>query len=55
MEIIEVLQQTSLVTVERDRDETLYLLARIALTLVPSFAIAGCFHKVNSQGFNGRI
>ena len=29
-----------------------YLLARIAQTLMPSFAIAGCFQKVNFQEFN---
>ena len=28
------------------------LLARITLTLIPSFAITGCFQKVNFQGFN---
>ena len=29
-----------------------YLLARITLTLISSFAITGCFQKVNFQGFN---
>ena len=29
-----------------------YLLARIAQTLMPSFAITGCFQKVNFQEFN---
>ena len=28
------------------------LLARITLTLISSFAITGCFQKVNFQGFN---
>ena len=31
---------------------TLDLLARITLTLSYSFAITGCFQKVNFQGFN---
>ena len=31
---------------------TLYLLARIALTLISSFAIISCFQKDNFQGFN---
>ena len=31
---------------------TSYLLARITLTLISSFAITGCFQKVNFQGFN---
>ena len=31
---------------------TLYLLARITLTLISSPAIIGCFRKVNFQGFN---
>ena len=31
---------------------TSYLLARITLTLISSFAFAGCFQKVNFQGFN---
>ena len=31
---------------------TLYLLARITLTLISSFAILGCFWKVSFQGFN---
>ena len=31
---------------------TLYLLARITLTLISSSAITGCFQKVNFQGFN---
>ena len=31
---------------------TVYLLARITLTLIPSSAIIGCFKKVNFQGFN---
>ena len=30
----------------------LHLLARIRLTLISSFAIIGCFQKVNFQGFN---
>ena len=30
---------------------TLYLLARITLTLISSSAIFGCFKKVNFQGF----
>ena len=29
-----------------------YLLARITLTLISSFANTGCFQKVNFQGFN---
>ena len=28
------------------------LLARITLTLISSFAITGCFQKVNFHGFN---
>ena len=31
---------------------TLYLLARIALTLILSTAIIGCFQKLNFLGFN---
>ena len=31
---------------------TLYLLARITLTLISPFAIVGCFKKVNFQEFN---
>ena len=31
---------------------TLYLLARITLTLISSFAIIDCFKKVDFQGFN---
>ena len=31
---------------------TFYLLARITLTLVSSFAITGCFQKDDVQGFN---
>ena len=31
---------------------TLYLLARITLTLISSSAITGCFQKVNFQRFN---
>ena len=31
---------------------TSYLLARITLTLISSFAITGCFHKVNFYEFN---
>ena len=31
---------------------TFYLLARITLTLISSFAITGCFQKFNFQGFN---
>ena len=31
---------------------TLYLVARITLTLISSPAIIGCFRKVNFQGFN---
>ena len=31
---------------------TLYLLARITLTLILSSAIIGCFKKVHFQGFN---
>ena len=31
---------------------TMYLLARITLTLISSPAIFGCFRKVNFQGFN---
>ena len=31
---------------------TLYLLARITLTLISSPAIIGCFREVNFQGFN---
>ena len=31
---------------------TSYLLARITLALISSFAITGCFQKVNFQGFN---
>ena len=31
---------------------TLYLLARITLTLISSSAITVCFQKVNFQGFN---
>ena len=31
---------------------TSYLLARITLTLMSSFAITGCFQKVNFQEFN---
>ena len=31
---------------------TLYLLARITLTLISSSAIIGCFQKLNFQGFN---
>ena len=31
---------------------TWYLLARIALTLISSFAIAVCFQKANFQGFD---
>ena len=31
---------------------TLYFLARIVLILISSFAIDGCFQKVNFQGFN---
>ena len=43
---------------------TSYLLARITLTLISSFAITDCFEKTNlkirplnpwGQGFNGRI
>ena len=31
---------------------TLYLLARITLTLISSSSIIGCFQNVNFQGFN---
>ena len=31
---------------------TPYLLARITLTLMPSFAITSCFQRVNFQAFN---
>ena len=31
---------------------TLYLLASLTLTLGSSFAVTGCFQKVNFQGFN---
>ena len=31
---------------------TLYLMARITLTLISSLTIIGCFRKVNFQGFN---
>ena len=31
---------------------TLYLLARVTLTLISSFAITSCFQKVNFQAFN---
>ena len=31
---------------------TSHLLARITLTLISSFAIAGCFQEVNFQGFS---
>ena len=31
---------------------TSYLLARITLTLISSFAITGCFQKANFLGFN---
>ena len=31
---------------------TSHLLARITLTLISSVAIAGCFQKVNFQGFS---
>ena len=34
---------------------TLDLLARITLTLILSFAITGCFQKVNFQGFNSVV
>ena len=33
-------------------DLTLYLLDRITLTLISSFAITGCFQKANLQGFD---
>ena len=46
-----------LVPVERVRDDenlalTLHFLERIVLILISSFAIDGCFQKVNFQGFN---
>ena len=46
-----------LVTVERDRMMkvlalTSYLLARVTLTLLSSFAITDCFQKVVFQGFD---
>ena len=55
MEIVKVSQP--LVTAERDRDMTFlaltsYLLVRITLNLISSFAMTGCFQKVNFQGFN---
>ena len=31
---------------------TSYLLARITLILISSFAVTGCFQKVDFQGFN---
>ena len=34
---------------------TLYLLARITLTLISSTAIIGCFQKSNFHGFNSVI
>ena len=60
-EIVEMLQHASY---RRKRTEklkvgvikflalTLYLLARITLTLISSFAIIDCFKKVDFQGFN---
>ena len=46
-----------LVTVERDRMMKFlalisYLLARVTLTLISSFAITGCFQKAVFQGFD---
>ena len=60
-EIAEVLQQPSYrkkrlanfkIRVMKFLALTLYLLARITLTLISSSAIIGCFQKLNFQGFN---
>ena len=60
-EIVEVLQQASYrrkrtgklkIGMMKFLALTLYLLARITLTLISSSAIIGCFKKVDFQGFN---
>ena len=59
--IVEVLQKTSYrrkrtgklkIGIMKLLALTLYLLARITLTLISSSAIIGCFQKLNFQGFN---
>ena len=55
MEKVEVLQQASYrrqIGMMKFLALTSYLLARITLTLMSSFAITGCFQKVNFQAFN---
>ena len=47
-----MLQQTIYSRKETGQDRTLYLLARITLTLISSLAFIGCFRKVNFQGIN---
>ena len=53
-EIFEVLQQArdDEIGMMKFLAVTSDLLARITLTLISSFAITGCFQKVNFQGFN---
>ena len=60
-EIVEVLQQASYrrkrtgklkIGMRKFLVLTLYLLARITLTLISSSAITGCFQKLNFQEFN---
>ena len=60
-EIVEVLQQASYrrkrtgklkIRMRKLLVLTLYLLARITLTLISSSTIIGCFKKVSFQGFN---
>ena len=55
-EKVEVLQQTIYSRKEIGTMKllalTLYLLARITLTLISSPVIIGCFRKVSFQGFN---
>ena len=54
--IVEVSQQTSYckkkIGVMKFVVLTSDLLARITLSLISSFAIAGCFQKIDFQGFN---
>ena len=55
MEKVEVLQQASYrrqIGMMKFLALTSYLLARITLTLMSSFAITSCFQKVNFQAFN---
>ena len=59
--IVEVLQKTSYrrkrtgklkIGIMKLLALTLYLLARITLTLISSSAFIGCFQKLSCQGFN---